>query len=94
MFAYGSGLASSLFRLRATVDIQRNPEVLEKLQRRTKVTPEEYTRRMQVREEIYEKKSFTPLDSINELAVGTVYLEKVDEKWRRFYGRVGPRPKI
>jgi hydroxymethylglutaryl-CoA synthase len=94
MFAYGSGLAASMFRLRAVRDLPKNPELFAVLASRIKISPEEYTRRMLEREKNYEKKNFTTVDSLTELRPGTVYLEKVDDRWRRFYKRVDNRPRI
>jgi hydroxymethylglutaryl-CoA synthase len=94
MFAYGSGFAASMFRLYAPHDLSKNDKILQQLTNRIKITPEEYSRRMQVREVDYQRKSFTPQDHIQELREGTVYLERVDERWKRYYNRVSHRPKI
>ena len=87
MFAYGSGLASSMFRLIAVEPLLKNNTILTKLSQRIKLSPEEYSRRMQVREQDYQRKNFVPEDNLNELRPGTIFLERVDDKWRRFYNR-------
>lgn len=94
MFAYGSGLAASMFRLTASRDIPKNPELFARLSRRIKLSPEEYTRRMTERENNYARKGFETVDNLSELLPGTVYLNKVDDKWRRFYTRSSVNPKI
>jgi hydroxymethylglutaryl-CoA synthase len=94
MFAYGSGLAASMFRIVARTRVQMDQRILTSLGRRVGLDPEEYTRRMGVREKDYERKGFVPKDPVEELAPGTVYLDRVDEKWRRFYKRVENTPKL
>lgn len=94
LFAYGSGFASSMFRLQTLAAIPKDPTILQQLSLRTKITPEDYTARMKKREEDYQRKDFIPQDNITELRPGTVYLEKVDSRWRRFYGRVQTSPKL
>ena len=94
MFAYGSGLAASMFRLRVCRDLPKNPELFAYLASRTKINPDDYTRRMVDREKNYERKNYTTADSLTELRPGTVYLEKVDDKYRRYYKRLESRPRL
>jgi len=103
LFAYGSGLASSMFRLtvkpnaQATLaQIRANNPIQHLLDSRVKLTPEEYTRRMDKRDEDYNKCNWLPGDSLEELADGTYYLLKVDEKWRRTYAKkaAAPAPRL
>jgi len=94
LFAYGSGLAASMFRLTASRDIPKNPELFARLSRRIKLSPEEYTRRMQEREKNYSRKNYQTVDSLAEMLPGSVYLDRVDDKWRRFYTRGKTNPKI
>ena len=94
MFAYGSGFAATMFRLHVNVSMTKNPEIIDQLSRRIKLNPEEYTRRMQVREQDYQRKDYVTTDNLQELRPGTVYLEKVDNKWRRFYKRKENNPRI
>ena len=78
----------------ASRDIPKNPELFARLARRVKLSPEEYTRRMTERENNYARKGFETVDSLTELLPGTVFLSKVDDKWRRFYERTQASPKI
>lgn len=91
LFAYGSGFAASMFRLYTTEPLTKDPSLLHQLSRRVKLTPTDYSLRMQKREEDYQRANFSPQDNLAELRVGTVYLEKVDEKWRRYYKRLTPK---
>jgi hydroxymethylglutaryl-CoA synthase len=72
---------ATLAQIRANNPIQRL------LDSRTKLTPEEYTRRMDKRDEDYNKCNWQPGDSLEELAEDAYYLLKVDEKWRRTYAK-------
>ena len=101
MFAYGSGLASSMFRIHVRPDAgsfiektKLNNPLLNLLSSRLKLSPQEYTRRMDKREEDYQKNNWTPKDQLEELHEGTFYLVKVDQKWRRYYARKVARPKL
>lgn len=93
LFAYGSGLSSSLFTIsvgstsaKLSKMIQNNPlEAI--LSTRIKLSPSEFARRMKKREKDYLSNSFTPEDSISELRDGTFYLVKIDKRWRRYYAR-------
>ena len=102
MFAYGSGLASSMFTLsvkntaEATLTkIRQNNPIRRLLDMRVKLTPEEYTRRMDKRESDYNRPNWQPEDPLEELGEDTFYLLKVDEKWRRTYAlKTGPAPRL
>ena len=97
MFSYGSGYVSSMFRLYIRPDAQQaiqkirdNNSINQVLNRRQKLTPEEYTRRMKKRETDYTAKDFSPSDPLHELNDGTYYLVRVDERYRRYYARYHP----
>ncbi|CAG9325177.1 unnamed protein product [Blepharisma stoltei] len=101
LFAYGSGLASSMFTLYMRPDAQNfinqlraNNPIRDLLQNRIKLTPDEYTRRMDKRESDYVKTNYTPRDPLDEIPEGAFYLVKTDNKWRRFYARKIARPKL
>ncbi|OMJ69296.1 hypothetical protein SteCoe_33017 [Stentor coeruleus] len=83
-----------MFRIFARKRVQMDQGIIMGFRSRIKLDPEEYTRRMNVREKDYERKGFSPKDAVGELAPGTVYLDRVDEKWRRFYKRTENTPKL
>lgn len=94
MFSYGSGLAASLFALRFSSDIKGSTlddlhaslqDIQTRLDSRKKVSPEEFTAILQLREETHHQAPYTPTGSISDLFPGTWYLESVDEKHRRHY---------
>ena len=66
MFSYGSGLAASLFSLRATADVAalapalNTGGILERLQQRTEATPEEFTAALDQRKAMHGSSSYTP----------------------------------
>jgi hydroxymethylglutaryl-CoA synthase len=101
LFSYGSGSTSSLFTITFKPDsglllqkIRNTQSVNERLSRRTKLSCEEYTRRMTKRETDFLTKSYEPTDSVDELEDGAFYLTRIDEKWRRFYDRKVPRSRL
>uniref|UniRef100_A0A7S3NGB9 Hydroxymethylglutaryl-coenzyme A synthase C-terminal domain-containing protein n=1 Tax=Euplotes harpa TaxID=151035 RepID=A0A7S3NGB9_9SPIT len=93
MFSYGSGCAASMFTIQATdkfIGLRSSnfvKSIEERLNNRIKKSPEEYTDCLMKREEMYTKNGYEATSPIDELFPGTYYLEKVDEKWRRYYQR-------
>ncbi|KAJ2156334.1 3-hydroxy-3-methylglutaryl coenzyme A synthase [Coemansia sp. RSA 552] len=90
-FSYGSGCAASMysFRVRAdTSEIARTLDLDRRLEARTKVAPAEFEHIMALREKTHNAQEYEPVGSIDSLAPGTYYLQKVDSKWRRAYGRI------
>lgn len=94
LFSYGSGLASSLY----TITITNNPDDLKvitdklshiktTLEQRTKVSPEEFTKMMEIREHNNHTAPYQPVGSIENLFPGTFYLKDVDNLHRRLYIR-------
>lgn len=93
LFSYGSGLCSSML----TVKVHQNPlnkqqvdKILNRLQNRIKVSPEEYTQVMLEREKnfgVYKG----PI-KLNEALLddNVFYLTEIDEKWRRKYDIKNP----
>ncbi|KAJ5520892.1 hypothetical protein N7463_001345 [Penicillium fimorum] len=88
MFSYGSGLASTLFSFRVKGDtsgIAMQVGLNERLEARTAVSPEFYNEMCKLREKAYQQKSYTPVGSVDSLALSTYYLVHVDEMFRRSY---------
>jgi len=96
LFSYGSGLASSMF----SIKVQETPEAKEqlarihkvsdlanRLQTRSKSTPEHFNEMMALRESLHHDNAFAPTGDISELNSGSYYLKNKDEKGRRFYAR-------
>ena len=95
LFSYGSGLASSMFsltvcpepHLRAAFSRMRTSllEVKHRLSLRIEVTPQTYVEILKTREQHCHAADYCPKCSSDELFPGTYYLDRVDEKFRRFY---------
>ncbi|KAI9028574.1 hydroxymethylglutaryl-coenzyme A synthase C terminal-domain-containing protein [Hyaloraphidium curvatum] len=92
LFSYGSGLASTMFSftvarptdaLRAAVDIRA------RLDSRLVVPAEEFDAAMRLREETHQLKGYVPKSDPARMFPGAYYLESVDDKFRRSYGRAG-----
>ncbi|PAA67102.1 hypothetical protein BOX15_Mlig024673g2, partial [Macrostomum lignano] len=99
LFSYGSGLAAAMFSVTCTDDPHRLAQLIGSLSHvtgwlddRKKVTPEEFHRVLQEREEAYAKKP-EPYSAesprFGGLRGGTHYLAGIDSSWRRTY-RVWP----
>ncbi|ORX53236.1 hydroxymethylglutaryl-CoA synthase [Hesseltinella vesiculosa] len=90
LYSYGSGLAASMISLRINSDTSSIQQVLnlrERLAQRTFAKPEDFAQAMQVRETTHNACDYTPSGSLDHIASGVYYLEKIDDKWRRFYKR-------
>ncbi|KAJ3278177.1 hypothetical protein HK104_002585, partial [Borealophlyctis nickersoniae] len=92
LFSYGSGLAASMFSVTvrgSTAQMAQNLKLAERLSQRTKIEPEEFDRIMLLREKTHNVRDYEPTRAVDErnLFPGTYYLEKVDDKFRRKYGR-------
>jgi len=90
LFSYGSGCASTFYSIKvneraAILHQQLKTTVLSRLKARTKISPEECTRIMQVREETHNKAPYQPVGLVEDLFPETWYLENVDEKYCRKY---------
>ncbi|EGC29353.1 hypothetical protein DICPUDRAFT_159071 [Dictyostelium purpureum] len=100
VFSYGSGLASSFFSFRgnssnninkqfpSTRNIGEIANIKERLQNRTKINPDEFSRILATREKSHLsiiKGAHTPIDTLDNISNGTFYLEKVDDKLIRHY---------
>lgn len=90
MFSYGSGLAATLFSIKVREDVRSirdKADIHNRLARRTRVTPQEFTRMLDYREQTYTKFDYKPQAPVSSLLKGTFYLDNVDKLERRFYGR-------
>ncbi|CAN3501295.1 hydroxymethylglutaryl-CoA synthase [Diutina catenulata] len=89
VFSYGSGLASTLLSLKVVDDISyitKNLDFDHKLGAgRSIESPEKYLEAIALREKAHLQKDFAPSGSVDHLAEGTYYLDKVDDKFRRTY---------
>lgn len=98
LFSYGSGLASSMFSLRVSSDV--NPgsplqrlvanltHVKPQLEMRHKISPEEFDSIMKRREHNHHKAPYAPQAPVDALFPGTWYLDSVDALHRRSYKQV------
>ncbi|KAM9689084.1 LOW QUALITY PROTEIN: hydroxymethylglutaryl-CoA synthase, mitochondrial [Trichechus inunguis] len=96
-FSYGSGMAASLFSLRASKDaspgslleklVSSVADLPNRLASRKRMSAEEFAEVMDQREQFYCKVNFSPSGDTNSLFPGTWYLERVDEMYRRKYAR-------
>ena len=95
MFSYGSGLASAMFSLiisniesLAAQKLFNNlADIPERLQTRTKITPDEFVKILEIREKTHHLNNYTPWQRALDIANGAYCLLHVDEKYRRSYAR-------
>jgi len=92
MFSYGSGCAATLFVLKVKNGsigefTNRNNDIMIRLNNRIKVSPQDYDKVMSYKEKLYNSNNYSPQDKIENLFENTFYLEKVDERWRRYYSK-------
>ncbi|EFC50763.1 hydroxymethylglutaryl coenzyme A synthase [Naegleria gruberi] len=96
MFSYGSGLASAMFELqgRETThkkhryqldDIKNILDLPNRLNNRIEVSPEQYSSIMDANMETYLKHDFVATNPTDYIDSGSYYLDRVDDKHRRFY---------
>ncbi|KAI8992571.1 hydroxymethylglutaryl-CoA synthase [Pilobolus umbonatus] len=90
LYSYGSGLAASMISFRvvgSTANIKSNLNLRERLAARTHSKPEDFTAAMKIRENTHNVCNYTPVSSLDSINSGDYYIEKIDDKWRRFYKR-------
>mmetsp|Transcript_36292 Transcript_36292/g.95077 ORF Transcript_36292/g.95077 Transcript_36292/m.95077 type:complete len:488 (-) Transcript_36292:105-1568(-) len=90
LFSYGSGLAATQFSIKfekSVEDIAAKADVANRLAARTEVTPEEFTRLLEVREKNYTMFDYVPEEPVSSVLPGTYYLAGVDHLERRTYAR-------
>lgn len=91
MFSYGSGLAATMwsFNIGGSIsDIAKKANIVERINQRISVTPQEYTEIMKLREDTHSQTNYKPISPTTNLFPGTFYLENIDELKRRHYSRV------
>ena len=97
LFSYGSGLASAMFSLRISDDINSSSplhalvmslkDIPERLASRRQVEPAVFAKTLAARENTHNTSNYSPSCSEEDLFPGTYYLTNVDEKFRRTYKR-------
>ncbi|KAG0323627.1 hypothetical protein BG000_002547 [Podila horticola] len=90
IYSYGSGSAATFFSLKVVASTEKFRETLDikaRLAKRTKVTPEAFVRYLALREETSLVKDYNTIGDISDMAEGTYYLQRIDEKFRRTYLR-------
>ncbi|KAI9316906.1 hydroxymethylglutaryl-CoA synthase [Dichotomocladium elegans] len=90
LYSYGSGLAASMVSFRiagSTSDIKQKLNMRERLAARIHSKPEEFAEAMKIRESTHNACNYEPVGSLDNIASGVYYIEKIDDKWRRFYKR-------
>jgi hydroxymethylglutaryl-CoA synthase len=90
LYSYGSGLAASMISFRvngATDKIKNTLNLRERLAARTFSKPQEFADAMKIRENTHNACDYTPSGNLDHIASGVYYVEKIDDKWRRFYKR-------
>ncbi|KAI8904119.1 hydroxymethylglutaryl-coenzyme A synthase C terminal-domain-containing protein [Gorgonomyces haynaldii] len=90
LFSYGSGLAASMFSLTVKGDtsrLQKQLDLVSRLDQRTKIEPGAYDTVMNLREKTHNARDYAPAGLVNEETFfkNTFYLEGVDSKFRRQY---------
>jgi hydroxymethylglutaryl-CoA synthase len=90
LFSYGSGLAATLFSLQVKGDVTRIRDVANvaaRLKARQRVSAQEFTDILAVRERTHHLFDHTPTEPVSTVAKGTYYLANVDLAERRHYAR-------
>ncbi|EWC46950.1 hydroxymethylglutaryl-CoA synthase [Drechslerella stenobrocha 248] len=90
LFSYGSGLASTLFSVRAregTAELKEKLDFHQRLADRQVVEPSVYDNTMLLREKAHQQKNFEPSGSLDAIRSKVYYLTKVDDMFRREYVR-------
>jgi len=89
LYSYGSGMAASMFSVIVKGSIQfmkQKQKIAKRLGQRQFYEPGEFNKSLVIREKHLLSCSYVPEGSLN-LFPGTFYLEKVDDKYRRYYKR-------
>ncbi|XP_076752879.1 hydroxymethylglutaryl-CoA synthase [Xylocopa sonorina] len=98
LFSYGSGFCSTMYSITITKDYKEGSDLMkivsvlshikQDLNARKKVSPADYTKVLDWREQNCHTVPFSPQSSISNLFPGTYYLVQIDEKYRRTYKAV------
>lgn len=92
VFSYGSGLASSMFSIKIVDNelpglIKNLKKSIDNLEKRTRLTPEQFTEVLEIRQKSLHQAPYLPVGNKNQLFAGTWYLSNIDELHRRYYER-------
>lgn len=90
MYSFGSGSAASIFALRVrgdTSQLAAKLDLKKRLAAREVVPCQTYVDALKVREQTHNAINYEPKGELKDLFPGTYYLEKVDNMYRRTYGR-------
>ncbi|KAI8882501.1 hydroxymethylglutaryl-CoA synthase [Backusella circina FSU 941] len=90
LYAYGSGFAASMISFKVNQDTSNIKSILNLRQRlddRVHAKPKEFADAMKIREDTHNVCNIDPVGSIDHIAAGTFYLDKIDDRWRRSYKR-------
>lgn len=90
MFAYGSGFASSFYTMTVkgdTTEIKEKMDLVNRLANMKVVPCQDYVDAMVLREKNHNAGQYTPAGSLDNIWPGAYYLEEIDAKYRRKYGR-------
>ncbi|EIN03878.1 hydroxymethylglutaryl-CoA synthase [Punctularia strigosozonata HHB-11173 SS5] len=90
MYAFGSGCASSFFVIKVkgdTTEIREKLDLFKRLDAMKVVPCQEYVDALALREKNHNAGSYIPSGSIDNVWPGAFYLEEIDDKYRRKYGR-------
>jgi len=95
LFAYGSGLTSSMFSLKVHKPVANfNSNLKDRLRRRIQVPPQKYTQMLLQNEIRHHEGKYTPISPTDQMFAGTYYLTSIDSQNRRFYDRSPPDSKL
>lgn len=90
LYSFGSGSAASFFVVRiagSTQAIRDTLQMQERLAAMQVVPCNAYVDALKTREETHNAVAYDPKGSLEDLWPGSYYLDKVDDKFRRFYKR-------
>lgn len=90
VFSYGSGLASSMYSIKIInnelpILIKNLKKSIDNLEKRIRVTPEQFTEMLEIRQKSLHQAPYKPISSKDHLFPGTWYLSNIDELHRRYY---------
>jgi len=92
VFSYGSGLASSMYSIKIVDNelpalVSNLKKSIDNLEKRTRLTPEQFTEVLEVRQKSLHQAPYVPVSNKDQLFAGTWYLSNIDELHRRYYER-------
>lgn len=90
LFSYGSGLTATMFSVRITrplSPISQKIDLKNRLAQRIKSDPAAFTATLALRRDRVGQKDYVPAEHTHDMFPGTFYLDRIDDKHRRFYKR-------